>query len=246
MEKNETVEKVVEFAQSENKTKIFRPDHPVSDELRKVMVNEVFKDFMEYTWDHYFTACLPILEEYVEDHKPKKEKRQILLKNLFWWKIFYDSSRNLRESCLEDYIEENNHWLSKRPILISWLRECGKAIPKFYFVGHKYTNRVLVLIDMLEEKPLDVIVCDPYAVQSKKGEIVMGTLIPLGGGLFFPINDFYHFDFKARQEIAMHLHYYYDKHLKSSTLHEAFIHVLSAMLQIEKIVSSDNREKTAK
>lgn len=246
MEKNETVEKVVEFAQSETKTKIFRPNHPVSDELRQVMVNEVFRDFIKYAWDHYYTDCLPILKEYVDDHNPKKEKRQLLLKNLFWWKIFYDSSRNFRESCLEDYIEENDHWLSKRPILISWLRECGKAIPKFYYVGHKYNDRVLVVIDTLEEKPLDVIVYDPNAVQPKKGEIVMGTLIPLGDDLYFPINDFYHFDFKARQEIAMHLHYYYDKHLKSSTMHEAFIHVLSAMLQIESIVSSDNHDNTSK
>jgi hypothetical protein len=73
----------------------------------------------------------------------------------------------------------------------------------------------------------------------------MGTLIPLGDGLHFPIIDFYHFDFEARQDIAMHLHFYYDKYMKNSTMHEAFIHVLSAMLQIERLVFIDNLENTS-
>ena len=73
----------------------------------------------------------------------------------------------------------------------------------------------------------------------------MGTLMPLGGGLYFPITDFYHFDFEAREAIANCLHHYYDKYLKNFSMHEAFIHVLSAMLQIEKIIFMENQEKTS-
>jgi hypothetical protein len=83
-------------------------------------------------------------------------------------------------------------------------------------------------------------VYDPTAMPPKKGEIAMGILIPLGGGLHFPIIDFYHFDYEAREAIASRLHHHYDKHLKNSTLHEAFIHVASVMLQIERIIHMKN------
>lgn len=95
------------------------------------------------------------------------------------------------------------------------------------------------MIDILEEKPLDVIGGNQLAFPLKKGEIVMGTLMPLGDGLHFPIHDFYHFDDEAKEPIAGTLSHYYDERfLKTSTMHEAFIHVLSAMLQIEKIIKS--------
>ncbi|MGZ4160979.1 MAG: hypothetical protein ACXVNF_09330 [Neobacillus sp.] len=243
--KKESVEKVVEFVQSETNTKTFRHDYPVSDELRQVMVGEVFSDFMTYALDRYYAEYLSNLEEYVDDHDPREEKRQVLKDNLFWWRIFYDSSLNFNESCVKEYIAENYHWLIKRPIMISWLRECAKAIPKFYHVGYKYNDRVLVVTDMLEEKTLDVIVYDPRAIPPKKGEIVMGTLIPLGDGLYFPIVDFYHFDFEARQEITTYIFYYFDKFLKDSTMNEAFILVLSAMLQIERLVYLDNQENSS-
>ncbi|CAH2713823.1 hypothetical protein BACCIP111895_00977 [Neobacillus rhizosphaerae] len=107
-----------------------------------------------------------------------------------------------------------------------------------------YNDRFFVVIDILTEKPLDVIVYDPIAIPPKKGEIVMGTLIPLGGGLFFPIVDFYHFDYEAREAMASCLHHHYDEYLKNSTIQEAFIHVLSVMLQIESIIFIDNQEKS--
>lgn len=57
-----------------------------------------------------------------------------------------------------------------------------------------------------------------------QGEIAMGTLIPLGGGLFFPIVDFYHFDFETREAMASCLHHHYEKYLKTSSMKETFFH----------------------
>ncbi len=246
MGKQETVEKIVEFAQSLTKTKTFRHDYPVSEDLRHVMVSEVFRDFMIYAFDLFYdNENLSLLKEYVAEHNPKSEKRQGLLDNLFWWRLIYDSSLNLVNSCFDNYISENVNTLRDRPFIKSWLRECNKAVPKFYFIGHKYNDRFFVAIDILTQKPLDVIVYDPTAIPPKKGEIAMGLLIPLGGGLYFPIVDFYHFDYEAREAIASCLHHHYDKFLKNSTLMEAFIHVLSVMLQIESIIFMQNQEKSS-
>jgi hypothetical protein len=244
MRKQETVEKIVEFAQSVTKTKTFRHDYPVSEDLRQVMVSEVFRDFMIYALDLYYdNENLSFLKEYVADHNPKAEKRQGLLDNLFWWRLLYVSGLNPENNCLDDYISGNVNMLRDKPIIISWLRECNKAIPKFYFVGHKYIDRCFVAVDILTQKPLDVLVYDPTAVPPKKGEIAMGTLIPLGGGLHFPIVDFYHFDYEAREAMASCLHQHYDKFLKTSSMKEAFIHVLSVMLQIERTIFMQNQEK---
>ncbi|WP_442598605.1 hypothetical protein [Neobacillus sp. D3-1R] len=240
MKRKGTDENVMEFVQTASNSKKFRPDYSVSQELREEMVNEVFRDFMKYALDLYYEDNIPILEEILADLHVREEKLQGLMQNIFWWRLFYESHQKKGTSIIEDYITENHHWLRKKPILISWLRECDKVISKFYFIGYTFNERVFVAVDMLAEETLDVIVFDPHATPPIKGEIAFGTLIPLGGGLFFPITDFYHFDFEARQEIANHLHYYFDKHLKTSPMHEAFIYVLTAMLQIEKMVSLEN------
>jgi hypothetical protein len=232
--------KVIEFSQSETNSKLFRLDCPVSTELRETMVTEVFRGFMAFAVDRYYEDCRPIFEKFADNHHIRAEKRSDLIQNLFWRRLLYNSSIELGSPAIEEYIAENHHLLSKRPILISWLRECSKSIPKFYFVGHKYNDRVLALIDILDEKILDVTIYSPNAVKPQQGEIVMGTLLPLGDGLYFPIIDFYHFDFKARDSISSCLLSHYEKHLKSSSVHEAFIHVLSSMLQIEEKILNGN------
>lgn len=235
----ESVEKVVELVQTDMKAKTFRHDYPVSEELRQVMVGEVFREFMVYALDQYYhDENLLVLMEYVEEHMPRQEKRSNLVHNLFWWHLFYQSNQHSSWNFIEAFISQSYYTLRNRPFITDWLRKCKSAVTKFYFVGPKFTDNTFVAIDILTEQPLDIIVCDPCAIPAKPGEIVMGTLIPLGGGLFFPIIDFYHFDYEAREAIANCIHHHYETHLKtSSSLHEAFLHVLSIMLQIERIIS---------
>ncbi|OIK09228.1 hypothetical protein BIV60_24655 [Bacillus sp. MUM 116] len=242
IEVKETVDKVVDFVQSVTNTKNFRPDYPVSDELRHELM-EIFRDFMNYALKRYFHVFAPILEEFVEEHETREEKKDILLHNLFWWRILYDSCQNFSESCMADYLAENYIRFSKCPAIISWLKVSWKVFPKFYYVGYKYNDRFFVVVDILTEKTFDVLVCDPLAIPPEKGEIMMGTLITLGDGLHSPIVDFYHFDYEATKEIAIHIPFYFEKHSKSSTMQEAFLHILSAMLQIEKLIFQENHDK---
>jgi hypothetical protein len=241
MSRKGTDENVIDLVQTATNTKIFRPDYPVSDELREEMVSTVFRDFMIFAIDRYFDENIDILEEIVADLEIRDEKWHGLMHNLFWWRLFYESSQTNGKSIIEEYIAENYQTLSKKPILISWLRECDTVVSKFYFIGYKFNERFFIAIDILAEETLEIMVYDPLAIPPVKGEIAFGTLIPLGGGSYFPIIDFYHFDFGARQEIANHLKYYYDQHLKTSPMHEVAIYVLTAMLQIERFVSLENQ-----
>ncbi|MGP4107990.1 hypothetical protein [Virgibacillus sp. L01] len=234
------IEKVAEFAQSESKAKQFRHDYPIPDEMRQVLLTEEFRDFTWYVLERNFTEYSLMLQEFIDEHCPDSEKRQVLEMNLFWWQVLYHSSQDVSESCVEDYIAENAHRLNDKPLITSWLREWDKAVPKFYYVGYKYNDRVLVLIDMLTTKTIDVMVYDPTAVPPKTGEIVMGTLIPIGDALYFPIIDFYHFDYASRKEIAVTFDHHHKNHMKDATIYEAFIHVLSVLLQIERIVPMKN------
>jgi hypothetical protein len=227
-------EKVVEFSQSEFKTKLFRHDYPVSSEVNKMM-EELHKEFLIYA-EQYFTESALILQEFIEEHHLRKEKILALEYNLYWWKILYDSSKDIELSCVENFIAESYLWFRDKPLITSWLREWDLAVPKFYFVGHKYSDNVFLVIDILEDKIIDVIVRDPIVQPPKQGEIVMGTLIPFGDSIYSPIGDFYRFDYEAREEIAGNLKHYYNQHLKTSSMHEAFLYVLSATLQIEHFV----------
>lgn len=225
---------VLKFAQSKTKTKIFRHDYPITEELRQSLVLGVAKDFMEYNQYLYNNIYLAVLEEYAEDHHVRSEKNKDLMGNLFFWRLLYDTNQLNDHDFVEGYISEKYSQLRKSPLILSWLREWKKAVPKFYYVGHQTVDCSFVMIDMVEEEPIEVIMYDPLTTMPKNGEIVMGTLLPLGDDLYFPVTEFYRFDNEAREYIVRTLlHHYHVYNQKTSTKYEAFIHVLSVMLQIE-------------
>ncbi|MGJ7922242.1 hypothetical protein [Neobacillus sp. LXY-4] len=244
MKKQKTVKNLVTMVQSKPKAKTFRIDYPVSNDLLLEMVTKVFRDFMNDTLDlYYHDENLSVLEEIVEEHNPKEEKKESLLDNLFWWQILNSSGQNKKRSCIEDYIGENFHRFRTKPFMTSWLRACDQAEPKFYFIGETFNERIFFAIDILTHKPHLVFIFDRNSIPPKHGELVMGTLLPLGGNVFFPIVDFYHFDYESREAMASCFHYHYSRYKKEYSKDETFLHVLSVMLQIERMIFLENQEK---
>ena len=232
---------VIGFAQSTSTKKQFQPNQPVTDELLYEMIAEVFTDFCKGVINEHLPITEPILKEIIDDHFVSNNQEQTLIQNLFWWQILYQAHLEGGLDVFEEYILGNPVTFKGKPILKSWLREWKRAVPKFYFVGEKYSDRLFVVIDILTQELLEVNVYDPAAIPPKEGEIAVGILIPMGDGLYFPIIDFYHFDFKARDALAATLYDHFDKYLQNSSMLEAFIHVLSVALQIEKIISEERQ-----
>ncbi len=228
---------VVEFLQTGTRTKKFRVDHPLSRELQEQMVNEVWNDFTVFVLKEYYPVYLSFLEELMENMDVMEGKEAALLQNLFWWRICCDSKLSFSSTCIDEYINTHKQIFKSQPILESWMRTFDQAVTKFYAIVYKFNDDVLIVMDMLEEKLIDVIVVDPLAVPVKVGEVVVGTLMPMGDGLYFPVTDFYHFDYEARKDMGVHFHPLFAHQLQTSPMYEAFIYVLSAMLHIEKTVS---------
>lgn len=234
--------KVVEFAQSPTTTKQFRHDYPVADELRFEMISELYYNLTNYVRDQYYEESYRAVRDYAIEHDLKADKRRAAQRNVFWWQLLYHANKDDGVNFVEDYIGEHRAALKKKPLLKSWLREWNKAVPTFYYVGQSWSDRAFVLVDILTEETLDIILFNPRTTPLKKGEVVTGTVIPVGDALYFPITDFYHFQIAATEEIAKHLPSVYEKHLKNSTPLEAFIHVFSVALQIEQLVAMENQE----
>ncbi|MBT2683353.1 hypothetical protein J7E42_06925 [Bacillus sp. ISL-37] len=228
---------VIKFLQTGTKTKKFRADHPLAEKLQEEMVNEVWNDFMRFAIKDYYPVYLPFLKELTENMEVKEEKEAALLQNLFWWRLSCDSKLSISKTCIDEYIVAHKQVFKNRPIMESWIKSFDQAITKFYFIVHKFNDHVLIVMDMLEEKLIDVIVVDPLSFPIKVGEVVIGTLMPMGNGLYFPVTDFYHFDYEARKDMGVHFHQYFAQQLQTSPMYEAFIYVLSAMLHIERTVS---------
>ncbi len=233
-------EKVVELAQNTIKSEVFRIDYPLSSKLKEILVGDVFSDFMKYAYQRYYHEYHTILKEFSVSHEVQEDKRKVLEENVFWWRLFYDISLQLDRNVVEEYISDHYARLSRMPLAISWLRACATVVPKFYLIGYIYDDRIIIVTDILTLETQNVFIYDPLASPPKTDEIVAGTLLPLGGGLSFPVIDFYHFENDARLEILRHIHYYHDIFSEGSTLHEAFIHVFSSMLQIENMIHQDN------
>lgn len=243
MNTQQNYKNVITMAQTEKKAKIFRRDYSVSKELEEEMVSCVFREFMIFALENYYNEeNLVMLKEFTEEHQLKSKKREDLLQNLFWWQIMHKYPLHSK-SCIDEFLTEKIISYRNKPFMRSWLKECDKVVSKFYYIGERYDNKFYVAIDILEEKPILVLVYDPTSKPLKQGEIVAGTLIPLGGSIYFPIIDFYHFDYEAREAMGSCLHHHYEKYLKIFTTHEAFIHVLSVMLQIERKIFLENQLK---
>ncbi|KMJ57605.1 hypothetical protein AB685_16535 [Bacillus sp. LL01] len=242
MKKYETVDNVVGFAQSATHSGEFKNDLPISEELKVELLTEVYNDFAREVVGTHFKDFQELMQEYIDEHQIPEEKRHSLEHNLFWWKVLYQASIGVEILFVQEYIAKNYSVLKHKPLIISWLKQWEMATTKFYYVGFKHNDRTLVLIDILTEETLDVVVYDRNAIPPIKGEIVVGTILPIGDALYFPILDFYHFDYRAREHIATLLPHYYERYQKNSTEQEAFIHVLSAALQVERILR-DEEEK---
>lgn len=217
----------------------FKHDFPITEETKKHLLMIVLKELENYVIENYYELNQTIFTEYIADHLIKETKKGSLEHNLFWWQLIYSAKMNQDNSFIKDFLVAHPKY-HKKNFVTSWLKEWEKAIPKFYYIEYKESNSGLVLVDILTKEMIDVIVYDPLAVTPKKGEVMVGTLIPIGSSVYFPIVDFYHFNLEASQYIFKHLHFYYEKHLKEGTLLEAFIHVLSVALQIEKIIENES------
>lgn len=230
---------IVRDSEIESNQQEFKQEYPISEENKKHLLTVVLNELANYVIEHYYELSQITLKKYIADHLIKEIKKDSLEHNLFWWILFHSAKIDQDNNFIDEFLVAQPKY-HNNSFIISWLKEWEKAIPKFYYVGYKESDRVLVLVDIITNEMIDVIVHDPFAVAPKKGEVVMGTLIPIGNNVCFPIVDFYHFNLEASQYIFKHLHFYYEKHLKERTLLEAFIHVLSIALQIEKIIENES------
>ncbi len=242
MKKVDIADNVVCFAQSATHSGEFKNDLPISEELKVELLTDVYTDFAREVVGAHFKDFQELMEGYIDEHQIPEEKRHSLEHNLFWWKVLFQASKGIEILFVQDYIAKNYSDLKHKPLIISWLKQWEKATTKFYYVGYKYNDRTLVLIDIRTEETLDVVVYDRHAIPPKKGEIVAGTLLPIGDGLYFPIIDFYHFDYQAREHIATLLPHYYERYQKNSTEQEAFLHVFSTVLQVERMIREGEGE----
>lgn len=231
---------IVEFAQTKLNANKFRQHYPITEEMKDELLTKILKDCIAYVTKHYYASHQIIFREYIDEHVIRGGKRSALENNLFWWQMIYNASLDQEMSCIEDYITTHYKVFCKKPLMVSWLREWEKATPAFYYVEAQHHNHSLLLIDMRTKKPVDVILYDPLASLPIQGEVVMGTLIPIGQRLYFPVVNFYHFDLGASKYIMRHFDYYYQKHIKKGTVLEVFIHVLSIILQVEKLMEKED------
>lgn len=208
-----------------------------------MLLLEILKEFAHFVIENYYHEVKFLLKEVIDVHGLRNEKRQTLELNLFWWFMLHQANKDPRLSVVNEYLAENQLRFVETPIVPAWLRAWEQAIPKIYYVGYTYSDSACVAIDLLDEKSVDVIVFDPTRTPLQKGEFVAGTLIPIGDSLYFPINDFYHFDMAASRSLALPIQHQYQKYKEKTTAYEAFIHILSIALQIEKIVYERKKDE---
>lgn len=227
---------VVAFAQPSKQTAPFRHGQPLSEEVVDAFLPELYNEFVSFIVDRVGEVYRPLLMEFVEDHDPPEDKRLVLELNLFWWRVLYDVSENESVSFVEDFCVERKQGLKQNPLMKSWLGEWEKATPKLYYIGEKFGANAFAAVDMMTDETVDVVLIDRKVKEPEQGSIAVGTLIPMGDALYFPVTGFYCFDPEVSKEIARPLLYHYKKELVESPVLEGFVHVLSIALQMERMI----------
>lgn len=207
---------------------------PTSYELKIFLYYDVHTVLSNYLKDLYFTDYYPLLKEMSNDHQVVKGKEQAFITNLFWWYLLYHIDE-FHADYIEDFIHKQKD-IDKSPFILSWLDEWKKAVPSFYFVGYKYDDQNFVLIDSRTRESFDVMIFDLDIASLEKGDIVLGTLLPIGDELYFPITEFYRFHSSANEDVAQAIYHSFDEISKNSTQLQAFIHIVSIALQIEEMI----------
>lgn len=224
---------IVRFEQKGTKVKTFRKNFPISEELRRVLLKDVFPDFQEFAINQYFELFQPILMLFVNEHEPPIHKRRLLEENLFWWRIFFDKSMELA-NCIEEYYLVHYRMYNHNPIINSWLKELNHAKPAFYFVEFKQDDYNYELTDIISREVVHVMV-DQTMNTLEKETVVFGTIFPIGANTYFPFTEFYPFDYVTTIAIYNNLKEFFKQHQQLGNNFEITIHALSAMLEIEHI-----------
>lgn len=235
MQEKKSDEKVVPFVQNRTKIKSFRQNFPISDELRRNLLVEVFPNFRDYALNKYFDIYKPVLSVFINDHELAFSKRSLLEKNLFWWRILFDASMNVT-NCVEEYIFHHHRQLYKGPIIISWLHELNSSTPGFYQIGRKLDDMTFILTNLLTNENINVMIDKDMEIP-ELDTVVFGTIFPIGANVYHPFTTFFPFNYITRVAIKKNLSRYYRIHKDAGNKYETIIHVLSAMLEIERLFS---------
>lgn len=238
--------KVVAFAQSRSNASKFRHDYPLTNELRNELLGDVYTQFTNFVLREEYMASQPFLREFMESYDLEEEKSYALEFNLFWSKVLYTACHHKKLNYISHFIARNIQQDRQRsPLIYHWLREWEKAVPNFYRIDFKYNHREWLVTNLLTDEIVEVMVRDTHTIPALTGEIVMGTLIPIGNRIYFPIVDFYHFDFSVKEEITVHLQKNYHQYIKESPFYEAFFRILSEVLEMEQVMIRGNHRTIA-
>lgn len=230
---------IIPFRQAE-RSNAFQPTYPISRATQKEFL-DVYQDVISFIMTQYFHVFHPLLRSVSKDYNVSLEKRIDLEQQLFWLKITSEASQG--NSVFEEYILETNMRYKKKPLIISWLREWNKAVPTFYYVSHKSTDHHLILVDLFQEEIKKVIIIHENITPIQEGEIVLGTLLPIGGNMYFPIVDFYHFEQRANSDVAAYIHEKFQQQDQNKDIHNLILEMMNVAITIEGYILSEEENK---
>ncbi|WP_208592082.1 hypothetical protein [Gracilibacillus suaedae] len=224
-----------QFSKKRARSVKFRHDKTMSEDLRGELLTNVYLKFVQYTYQQYLGDLLPAFEEFADDCFAPPNKQEPIVENLFWWRLAYEVKLNPSFNCFQDFVNENNSYFERFPVLKSWFEHWQHVIPSYYYIGNKFGANAFVAVNIETEKTVEIFLPVPTIPAPKQGSIVVATLLPYCDSLYFPIGLFYEFDGRARVDIARHLRLYQEQLSDEDDKYEVFVRMFSSLLKVEAI-----------
>ncbi|MBA2176202.1 hypothetical protein H0266_14995 [Halobacillus locisalis] len=211
-----------------NVTRLFHEGAEISSELADQMMIEL-GGFILYMIDRHLEKQSPRVHKFLYEHDIPKDKIDILALNLALAEHFSRGEVGHAKRYMKLYGKKGPH----QTFTTSWLRECERALPKFYYVADPLDGDVIRVLDLESKTYRFVYVNDSEAEKAQKGALLAGMLIPLGKGLHTTFFDFYHFEY-VEDILAVIAKASYQDHKQHSSPYEAFFLALSETLQMDR------------
>ncbi len=212
---------------ADNVSRLFHEGAEISSELADQMLIEL-GGFILYMIDRHLEKQSPRVHKFLYEHDIPKDKIDILALNLALAEQFARREVGHAKRYMKLYGKKAPH----QTFTTSWLKECERVLPKFYYVDEPLDGDVIRVLDLESKEYRFVYVNDSVAVKAKKGGLLAGMLIPLGKGLHTTFFDFYHFEFIDDRLPAIAQATYEQKRQQTSP-YDAFFLSLSVALQMD-------------
>ncbi|TFE02316.1 hypothetical protein [Jeotgalibacillus salarius] len=223
----------VVFEQARADSKIFRTEYPLSKELRRQFIKNVYGKLDHYVLKQSVTGMYPDFLKFARICEARPEKEEHAAQLFYWWRLLNDAHKNPSSNIFSEFHYEHFTFFKKHPIFLSWLNLAKQVCPDFYYVAEGITPHSCYLIQLKDRKIIKMMLPGSNQSLPQNGTVISATLLPFSSQLHLPIA-MYQFEEAATEDIVAILKHFHIEMKDEIDPYQVWLKIFKSLLLVEK------------